>query len=113
MQRTLVYLAAALGALAFLLMVKLIYDMTIHMGRMTDQVAAMSADLGRMRGQMETLTADVTRMRESVAALSTDVGGIRTGVETMAGVVRTSGEQIKKLNPMEIMQQVLPPGARQ
>jgi hypothetical protein len=113
MQRTLLYLAAGLGGAAFLLMVKLMYDMTNHMGRMTDQVAAMSADLGRMRGQMETLTTDVAHMRESVAMLSTDVAGIRTGVATMAGVVRTSGEQIKKLNPMDMMQQVLPPGARQ
>jgi hypothetical protein len=110
MHRVSLYLFAVLGGAAFLFMVKLMYDMTGHMARMTDQVAAMSADLGRMRGQMETLTADVSGMRGSVAGLSEDVEGIRAGVETMAGVVRTSGEQIKRLNPMEMLQQILPPG---
>jgi hypothetical protein len=113
MQRILVYLMAGVAGAAFLLMVKLMYDMTEHMGRMTGQVAAMSADLGRMRGQMESLTADVAGMRQSVAALSDDVGGIRSGVETMAGVVRTSGEQIQKLNPMDMLQQIMPAAPRQ
>jgi hypothetical protein len=112
MQRFALYLAAAVGGAAFLVMVKLMYDMTSHMGQMTGQVSAISADLGRMRGQMETLTGDVAGMRESVASLATDVSGMRAGVESMAGVVRSGSEQIEKLNPMDMLQRVLPPGGR-
>jgi hypothetical protein len=112
MQRLAIYLIAVVGGAAFLFMVKLMYDMTSHMGRMTGQVSAISADLGRMRGQMEGLGGDVAAMRESVASLATDVSGMRAGVESMAGVVRSGSEQIEKLNPMDMLQRVLPPGGR-
>jgi hypothetical protein len=109
-QRVVLYVVAGLGAAAFLVMVKLMYDMTGHMARMTNQIAVISVDLARMRGQMETMGSDVSGMGESVAALSEDVAGIRTGVDTMAGVVRASGEQIQKLNPLDMMRQILPQG---
>ena len=98
MHRIAVYLMAIVSGCAFLFMVKLMYDMTNHMGRMADQVAAMSTDMGRMRSQMETLT--------------TEVSAIRVGVDTMSRVVRTSGEQIERLNPMDMMQQMMRPGER-
>jgi len=115
MQRFVIVLAAVLGGVAFLGMVKLMYDMTGHMARMTDQVAVMSADLGRMRVQMETLVSDVGGIRSSVGhmnALAADVHGMRESVESMAGFLRAGGEQIRSLNPMEMMQQMAPSGGQ-
>jgi hypothetical protein len=113
MQRILIAIAVFVGGAAFLAMVKLMYDMTTHMARMTDQVAVMAADLGRMRAQMETLVGDVGGIRASVGhmdALAADVHGLRTSVDGMAGVVRAGEEQIRSLNPMEMMQQIVPSG---
>lgn len=98
MHRTAVYLMAILAGCAFLYMVKLMHDMTGYIGRMSDQVTTMSQDMGLMRTQMESLTAEVAAMR--------------TGVDTMAGVVRSSGEQFERLNPMDMMQRMMVPGQR-
>ena len=111
MQRFAVVLAAAVGGAAFLVLLKLMYDMTGHMERMTDEVAVMSADMGRMRAQMETLVAEVSGIRTSVGhmdALAADVHGIRGSVEAMAAVIRTGEEQIRSINPVEMMQQMVP-----
>jgi hypothetical protein len=111
MQRFLIPLAALIGGAAFLFMVKLMYDMTGHMARMTDQVSLMSADLGRMRGQMETLVSQVGGIERSVGSmgpLAADVRGIRENVGAMAGVVQNTGEQIERINPMDMMQQIVP-----
>lgn len=115
MERVLIYLMAVVGGAAFLVMVKLMYDMTGHMARMTDQVAVMSADLGRMRGQMETLVGQVGGIESAVGhmpRLAADVGGIRESVSAMSGVIHRSGEQIERLNPLEMMQQIVPPAQR-
>lgn len=115
MHRAFVYLMAILGGVAFLGMLKLMNDMTGHMAGMTDQVAAMSADMGRMRANMETLVEQVSLIAASVGhmpELANDVRGIRESVGGMAGVIHRSGEQIERLNPMELMQQMLPSGQR-
>jgi hypothetical protein len=111
----LIYLMAVVGGAAFLVMVKLMYDMTGHMARMTDQVAVMSTDLGRMRGQMETLVGQVGGIEAAVGhmpQLASDVAGMRESVAAMAGIIHRSGEQIERLNPLEMMQQIVPPTQR-
>lgn len=111
MNRALVYAMALIGAAAFLFMVKLMHDMTAHMARMTDQVAVMSTDMSRMRAQMETLTGQITVIAgavEHMGPLAKDVQGIRAGVEAMAGLFGGGGEQLQRLNPMEMMEQMLP-----
>ncbi|MEA3276119.1 MAG: hypothetical protein U9Q81_12670 [Pseudomonadota bacterium] len=115
MQRAFIYIMAIVGGVAFLGMLKLMYDMTQHMARMTDQVAVMSTDMGRMRGQMETLVGQVSGIQTSVQhmeALAQDVQGIRESVGTMAGVIHKSGEQIERLNPAEMMEQMMSPAQR-
>jgi hypothetical protein len=114
-KKTVVYALALLGGAAFLGMVKLMYDMTGHMARMTDQVALMSTDMGRMREQMETLAEQVSGIRDSVQhvePLAEDVHGIRENVGTMTDVIRRGGKQIERLNPMEMMQQMMVPDQR-
>ena len=81
------YLAAVLGMAAFLLLIKLMNDMTGHMARMTDQVTTMT-------GHMETLTGDVHGMRQSV--------------DRMSVVLQRGSQQIEQLNPMDMMQGVVP-----
>lgn len=115
MQRAALYIMAVVGGAAFLVMVKLMYDMTGHMARMTDRVAVMSVDLGRMGKQMDTLVSEVAGIRASVSrmdALSADVQGMRRSIESMAGVVQSGGEQIQRINPMEMMKQMAPPAPR-
>ena len=115
MPKTIVYVALLVGGIAFLGMLKLLYDMTGHMERMTDHVAVMSTDMGRMRGQMETLVQQVSGIQASVqymVPLAEDVHGLRESVGSMAGVIHRSGEQIKQLNPLDAIQQMMPPGQR-
>ncbi len=115
MRRTLNYILVLVGGAAFLAMVKLMYDMTGHMARMTDQVSVMSTDMGRMSRQMETLVEQVSGIQTSVqhmASLAEDVHGIRENVGTMTGVLHRGGEQIERMNPMEMMQQLMAPGQR-
>lgn len=115
MQRAFVSVLAILGGVAFLGMLKLMNDMTGHMARMTDQVAVMSADMGRMQANMETLVEQVAAIAASVGhmpGLADDVHGIRESVGGMASVINKGSEQIERLNPMEMMQQMLPSGQR-
>ena len=115
MKKTVIYILVLLGGTAFLGMVKLMYDMSGHMARMTDQVALMSTDMGRMREQMETLVEQVSGIRDSVRhmePLAEDVHGMRENVGTMTGVIHRGGKQIERLNPAEMMQQMMTPGQR-
>jgi uncharacterized coiled-coil protein SlyX len=112
MKKIAVSVAVLLGAGAFLWMVKLMDDMTGHMARMTDQVADMTMDMGRMQAQMKILVEQVSGIQTSVrsmAPLAEDVHGLRESVDSMAGVIHRSGEQIERLNPLELMQQMVPP----
>ena len=113
MHRAFVYFMAILGGAAFLFMVKLMYDMTGHMARMTDHVAVMSNDRGRMRSHMETRVLQVAGIEISVSqmdSLAADVHGMRQNVGAMAGVLHKGGEQIERLNPMQMMEQMMAPG---
>jgi hypothetical protein len=115
MQKVIILILALVGGAAFLGMLKLMNDMTGHMARMTDQVAVMSSDMGRMREQMETLVGHVSGIQASVehmSPLAEDVHALRESVGAMSGVIHRSGEQIERLNPMEMMQQLMPPGGQ-
>jgi hypothetical protein len=112
MQRATLYLAAIVGGAAFLFMVKLMYDMTLNMALMTQHVGAMATELVRMRAQMGTLVRQVAGIEKSVGQVPTmaaDVRGMRESMQGMAGVIDKGGQQIERLNPMEMMQQVMPP----
>lgn len=112
MNKIVLSIALLVGGVAFLGMLKLMYDMTGHMARMTDQVAVMSTGMERMGAQMEALVEQVSGIQASVAhmpSLAEDVQGLRESVGTMASVVHRSGEQIERLNPMEMMEQMLRP----
>lgn len=91
MKQSITYLAAALAGFAFLFLVKLMFDMSVQMTRMTEQITQMS-------GYMQQMSADVHGMRE--------------GVERMSGVLQQGSQQIQQLNPMEMIQGVVPGQSR-
>jgi methyl-accepting chemotaxis protein len=96
-ERLLVALGGAVALAAFLLMVKLMHDMTVQMTVMTEQVARMAEQ--------------VVQLNAHVQAMGTDVHGMRQGMERMAGIVQRGGqqlEQIEQLSPLEMMRGVMP-----
>ena len=104
-------LAAALVAgVAFLYMVKLMHDMAASVALMAGEMSSMSADMGRMREDMSSLARDVSGMREQVAtlpAIADDMGRMRVGMERLSGIVG-GGDQIPAVNPMGVIQQMIP-----
>lgn len=95
--RRLVFLGGALALGAFLLMVKLMHDMTAQMAVMTEQV-------GRMAEQ-------VTQMNAHVQGMGGDMRGMRQSMERMSGIVQRGGqqlEQLEQLSPVEMMRGVIP-----
>ena len=114
MQKTLIYILVLVGGAAFLGMVKLMYDMTGHMARMTDQVASCPRtwDVCANRWKHWWSRSPVSRQRAAHGPLAEDVHGMRENVGTMTGVLHRGGEQIERLNPMEMMQQMMAPGQR-
>ncbi|CAK0746848.1 DUF948 domain-containing protein [Gammaproteobacteria bacterium] len=103
-------LISILVAVAFGFLLKIMYDMSQSMDRMTRDITAMAADMHRMSGNVAVLTEQVADMRKGVDSMSMDVRGMRVSMERMSGVVESGGKQIEKINPMGIFQQVLPSG---
>jgi len=114
--------AGLLGCAGF--MMKLMYDMTLHMGQMTTQVERMSGSVelmtghvGQMAGQLErmngnvaVLTGDVGEMNTQVTGLAGDIGEMKQHVATMALHMSRMGQTIKqgsetfqRWNPMEML----------
>jgi methyl-accepting chemotaxis protein len=97
MNRLLTAIGGAVALGAFLLMVKLMHDMTAQMTVMTEQVARIAED--------------VTQMSASVQGMGTDMHGMRQSMERMSGIVQRGGqqlEQIEQLSPLEMMRGVIP-----
>lgn len=124
MPKSLTIAAALAGGLLFALMVKLMWDMTSHVGRMADdvgvmsgRVVAMSEDMHAMRLQFERLSNQVGDIEQSVEVLlplGVDIQAMRVSMERMSGVILKGGKQIENLSPGGMMQQMLgqPPGNR-
>ena len=114
MQPTPRIIAAALiglfAAAAFGYLLKLMHDMAQSMQYMTRDIASMASDMHQMRNDLSQLTQQVGGMRGDVNAMAHDVRGMRHGVERMAGVIQTGGKQLEQINPMGVIQQIIPGG---
>jgi len=109
--KLLVVLAALLAGVAFLYMVKLMHDMTGHMGAMSSHVSSMAEDMRGMRGDMGAMARTVSDMSNQVRtlpAMAEDLRRMREGMEQISGVVGRSGEQLEQMNPMGVIQQMMP-----
>lgn len=77
-----VYPVAVIGMIAFLFLIKLMYDMSVQMTRMTDQV---------------------TTMNEHMNDMVLEVRGMRTSVDKMSFAFQKGGQQMQQMNPMNMM----------
>ena len=91
MSNKIVYPAALIAMLAFLFLIKLMYDMSVQMARMTDQVGSMNSHMERM---------------------VTDMHGMRGSIDQMAQAFQKGSQQMEQMNPMDMMQGVMPQGRR-
>ena len=109
---SLILIAAALiGGAAFLYMVKLMHDMTQAVGQMAGEMSAMSANMAKMQTDMASLARDVGDMREKVGALpgmAADMQQMRASMARVTGLFGGSGESLRQMNPLEMMQQMMP-----
>lgn len=106
-----VVLASLLACGGFLYMVKLMHDMTGHMGAMSSQVHSMAEDMRAMRVDMGSLARDVSEMSEQIRtlpAMAEDLRRMRLGMEQLSGVMGRGGEQMEQMNPMGVIQQMVP-----
>jgi hypothetical protein len=93
-----IMMAALLASGGFLYMVKLMHDMTGHMGDMSSQVHSMAEDMRAMRVDMGSLARDVSDMTKQVRtlpAMAVDLGRMREGMEQLSGIVGRGGEQLE------------------
>jgi hypothetical protein len=105
---------AMIAGFAFLYMVKLMHDISINVGLMAGEMASMSADMGRMRMDMASLAQDVSEMGRQVGslpAIAEDMGRMRIGMERLSGIVG-GGDQMPAVNPMGVIQQMIPGAER-
>jgi len=103
--------AALVAGAAFLYMVKLMHDMTAHMGTMTAHVATMAQDMGSMRADMHDLARNVASIADQVRtlpAMAADLQRMRQGMEQLSGVVGRGTERMEQMNPMGVIQQMVP-----
>ncbi|MFB1486206.1 MULTISPECIES: hypothetical protein [unclassified Thiocapsa] len=108
--RLAVLAAALVAGGAFLYMVKLMHDISGNVALMAGEMASMSADMGRMRQDMTSLARDVSTMGQQVAtlpAIAEDMGRMRVGMERLSGIVG-GGDQLPVVNPMGVIQQMIP-----
>jgi len=105
---------AILAGAAFLYMVKLMHDISLNVGVMAVEMTSMSANMDRMRADMSSLAADVSDMGQQVRtlpAMAEDMQQMRVAIDRLSGIVGGS-EQIQQMNPMGVIQQMIPSGER-
>lgn len=91
MSNKIVYPAALVGMLAFLFLIKLMYDMSVQMTRMTDQVVTMNSHMERM---------------------VVDMHAMRSSIDRMSMAFQKGSRQMEQINPMDMMQNMAPGGRR-
>jgi uncharacterized protein YoxC len=110
-------LIGLLAAAAFGFLLKLMDDMSQSMSYMTHDIASIAVDIRGMGEDMHRMGQDITGLaqqvngiRGSVDVMASDMRGMRASVDRMTGVIHSGGKQIQELNPMGVMEQIMPPG---
>ena len=106
----LVVLGGLAVAAGFAFLLKLMYDMSQSMERMTADITAMAGDVHGMRADINGLSEHVAGIRVGVDSMASDMRGMRASVDRMSGVIQQGGKQIEQINPMGAMQQMMPSG---
>jgi len=96
------------GALAALVFVKLMYDMSTSMTEMTGYVGSMSRDVAAMNASVNQMAVNVGYMNQSMLR-------IEGNMQEMGLAITQGSEQFQKFqqwSPAEMMRQVVPDGGR-
>lgn len=91
--KVLLLLAAGIIGLVF---VKLMYDMSSNMTRMTDYVGSLSRDVSVMQASIEGMSSDMKQMRESIQRMETHV-------QSMGSAVEQGGKVFQQWDPTKMM----------
>ena len=110
LRAVLVALGGLLAAAAFAFLLKLMYDMSQSMGRMTEDITSMAVDMHRMGGDISGLSEQVAAIRVGVDVMASDMQGMRASVDRMSAVIESGGKQLEQINPMGPFQQMMPSG---
>lgn len=94
-------LAAAVAGGAFF--AQLMSRMLDYMGHMTAHVEALGQDVRSMTAAVQSMSAEVSRMQGTLVQL-------HTSVARMDQAIYRGSEQFQRMNPMDIIQQAMPPG---
>ena len=109
--KLLLAVASLVAGAAFLFMVKLMHDMTGHMGAMSSDISSMADDMRAMRGDLGAMARTVSDMANQVRtlpAMAQDLRRMREGMEQLSGVMGGGGKQLEQMNPMGVIQQMIP-----
>lgn len=93
--QTLILVGAGFIALMF---VKLMYDMSRNMAKMTDYVGTLATEVSSMRDSMEVMSGDMSKMRASMESMDANIQG-------MGNAVRQGGKVFEQWDPTRIMRQ--------
>ena len=107
--------AILIGGAAFLYMVKLMHDMTLAVGQMAGEMTTISSHMARMQIDMASLARDIGDMREKVGVLpgmAADMQQMRASMGRVTGIFGGGAEPLRQVNPMEMMQQMMPGAER-
>jgi uncharacterized protein YoxC len=110
LRAALVALGGLLAAAAFAFLLKLMYDMSQSMARMTEDITSMAEDMHQMGADMNGLSEQVAAIRVGVDAMASDMRGMRASVDRMSAVIQSGGKQIEQINPMGAIKQMMPSG---
>ena len=86
-------ICAGVVALVF---VKLMYDMSSNMARMTGYVGTLAKDVSEMKVSMQGMAVDMAQMRESMQKMDANIQG-------MGNAVEQGGKVFQQWDPRSIM----------
>lgn len=85
------------AGIIMLLFVKLMYDMSTNMAKMTDHVGLLAGDVSTMKVSMIGMSEDMAKMRESMQHLDKNIQG-------MGNAFEKGGKVFKQWDPARMMQ---------
>ncbi|MEN8177885.1 MAG: hypothetical protein ABFS39_04630 [Pseudomonadota bacterium] len=92
--QTIMLICAGIVALVF---VKLMYDMSTNMVRMTDHVGSLAKDVSAMNVSMNGIAEDMAQMRESMQRMDANI-------QEMGNAVKQGGKVFQQWDPARMMQ---------
>ena len=84
------------AGIILLLFVKLMYDMSANMARMTEYVGALAGDVSAMKASMDDMAEDMSKMSQSMQRIDASFQGMGSAAEQ-------GGKIFKQWDPTQMM----------